>query len=40
MYKFNKNEAATIIELIVANKMILNVLKLNIILLLYSLLLL
>ena len=34
MYRFNKSEAVTITELIVANKTILNVLKLNIVLLL------
>ena len=33
VYKFNKSEAVAIIELIVANKTILNVLKLNILLL-------
>ena len=34
MYKFNKSKAVTIIELIVANKTTLNVLKLNFLLLL------
>ena len=37
MYKFNKSKAVTIIELIVANKTTLNVLKLNFLLLLFVL---